>query len=127
MVQHQGGTPERAEARSQEPGRIRQHEATSLEGAPFAQRLERTPRREDVTSMWMDDIAPVRVQGEVAALEEDDAPATDREADGRGRAGHAAADNGNVVDHLSTVWIEHLITRRSSVYPSLGVLPAPHS
>ena len=31
--------------------------------------LERTPRREDVARVRVEDVAPVRVQGEVAALE----------------------------------------------------------
>src|SRR5262245_2491122 len=106
MVQHQGGAPERPEARSQEPGCVREHEATSVEGSALAKRLEGAPRPEDVASVGMDHVASVRVPGEVAALEEDDARAADREADGRGRTGHTAADDGNVVDHPSTVWIE---------------------
>src|SRR5262249_57370682 len=62
--------------------------------------------REAVARLGMDHIASVRIPGEVAALEEDDARAADREADGRGRTGHTAADDANVVDHPSTVWIE---------------------
>src|SRR5262249_14591091 len=106
MVQHQGGAPERTEARSQEPGCVREHEATSVEGAALAKGLERPPLPEDVASVGMDHVASVRIPGEVAALEEDNARAADREADRCGRTGHTAADDGSVVDHPSTVQIE---------------------
>ena len=54
----------------------------------------------------MDDVASVRIPSEVAALEDDDARAGDRDADGRGRTGHTAADDGNVVENPLTVRIE---------------------